>query len=365
MRRTPWIFLLAFSLHPLSLDAHAAGLITGLAASANPVRVNQDVTFTVKGTSGGCGDLTIDYGDGQTTQLVSVSFNNNTNTTTPPHKYGVAKTYLVKAIPGKSCTGSATVSLAVTGGAAGGVSGGRLATGAIGKYSTGLSPGVVAKTLAPQIETVFLFSVISPGGGVIVKGVNFGAQPGQFKLRLQNGQETNLGNLTWATQAVSGVIDPNLSGVIDQPATLTVVDARGMMSNEVPVKFTARREIRQLPMADVRFDCSTVSDTNKCNSYEGVPEYGLSSFEGYHACTGIFITCNDAGDDDYSATVANGWEYSHGENWGGKSNSSQPIVIRDEPGSFHFKIHWDTVGNRSVNYRGPIYIEGPAGTSHK
>lgn len=116
MERSRFAILIAILLALcLPSRAWAAGVITALTASANPAQVNRDVTFTVKGTSGSCSEVILDYGDGQSFTLTSVSFQNGTNTTSPPHRYGVARTYAVRASPGKGCTGSAALSLAVTG----------------------------------------------------------------------------------------------------------------------------------------------------------------------------------------------------------------------------------------------------------
>src|SRR5262249_45648801 len=51
---------------------------------------------------------------------------------------------------------------------------------------------------APKVESVFPFSNITPGGGVLVKGCGFGNAPGQFVLALSsNGAEIPLGDLQW------------------------------------------------------------------------------------------------------------------------------------------------------------------------
>ncbi len=362
MNRAVSFLVISLSMMATPLSVRAAGLITALTASANPVNVNTDVTFTVKGTSGGCGDLTIDYGDGQSIQLTSVSFNNNTNTTTPAHKYAVAKTYLVKATPGKSCSGTATVSLAVTGGGSGG---GGAATGGFAQLANRNSLANVARLFAPQIDSVFPFSSIRPGGGVIVMGSSFGPQPGKFRLKLQSGLVTDLTGLEWGGKAIGGTIDPGISGVVDQPATLQIVRANGQISNEVPVTFTARREVQWLPMESVRFSCASGSDTNKCNEWQAGADMGPHSFQAYHACTGIFLSCHDSGKDVYSATLANGWKLSTVSIGVGKSRADPPVILRDDPGSFEMSIYWDTTGNKSVNYRGWIYVEGPAGTNFR
>ena len=358
MRGIRWNLVLLTALAVATpLPAFAAGLITALTASANPVNVNTDVTFTVKGTGGGCGDLTIDYGDGQTIQLTSVSFSNNTNTTSPAHKYAVAKTYLVNATPGKSCTGAATLNLVVTSPPSGG--GG---TGGGFNRNTGFDAPARdhVSLFPPRIDTVFPLSVIRPGGGVIVQGASFGTQPGQFKLKLQSGHETSLVSLTWEGKVVSGIIDSNLAGVIDQPATLRVVNARGVESNEVPVQFTARRQIMFLPMEDLHASCSIGSDRNKCNETRST-----ASLVGWHGCTGIYLTCNDRGSDQYWADLANGWEYSSSTVTAGMGRADQPGILKDDPGSFRITVFWDTLGHNFATYYGRVYIEGPAGTPWK
>ncbi len=346
--------ILSLVLMLLPAPARAAGLITGLAASANPVNVNTDVTFTVKGTGGGCGDLTIEYGDGQTIQLTSVSFNNNTNTTTPAHKYAPAKTYLVKATPGRSCTGTATVNLTVTGSAGGG--GG--ATGGYAQLANRRSLRTLAQVFSPQIESVFPFSVIRPGGGVIVQGRNFGAQPGQFRLKLANGLGTDLSQLEWAGNSIGGIIDPGISGVLDQPATLQVINSSGVLSNEVPVQFTARREVKFLPGAVIHPDCSNGSDNNQC-----IRCTSGCTFRAYHGCSGFYLSCNDSGTDTYSATLANGWRYFSAQTRVEGSRADPPGLLRDEPGFLQVRIYWDTTGNQSAAYNGDVYVEGPVGTS--
>ena len=88
--------------------------------------------------------------------------------------------------------------------------------------------------LTPRIDTVFPFSIIRPGGGGIVQGASFGTQPGRFKLKRQSGLVTDLTRLEWGDKAIGETIDPNIAGVIDQPATLQIIRSNGNSSNEVP-----------------------------------------------------------------------------------------------------------------------------------
>jgi len=378
MKRTRAVSLLVVSLIMAAPpSARAAGLITAITASTNPVQVNTDVTFTVKGTSGGCADILLDYGDGQTYKMISVSFDKNTNTTSPAHRYALAKTYLVNATPGKSCTGTATLNLVVTappsGGGGTGGGGGGFGRGARYDALAHDHASALMSVFSPRIDSVFPFSVIQPGGRVIVQGENFGAQPGQLKIKLQNGQESNLSDLTWDKLHASGIIDPNLAGVIDQPATLRVVTASGKESDAVPAPFTARREVKVLPMTDVGVNCSQGSDYNHCNTnptHPGdtgpAPRFNGYSFMALHGCGWLSIgDCSDSGTDTYWGTLANGWRLSSARNVGGASRSDPPVIVTDEPGSFKFNIYWDTTDDHSVNYAGLIYVEGPAETSWK
>ncbi len=365
MMRTPHL-LLAAALVLTPLPALGAGLIMALSASANPVPVNTDVTFTVKGTSGGCPEVILDYGDGQTFTMLNVSFNNNTNTTSPPHKYAAVKTYLVKADPGRGCAGSASVSLNVTSGGGGGAGGGAAGVaGTLGRLSREQAPSTIMASRTPRITSVFPFSVIKPGGGVIVQGERFGPSPGHFRLKLSNGPVTELGNLTWSDTSVSGNIDPNLSGVFDQPATLQIVNGFEMDGNEMPVTYTAAREVRMLPITDVQCSAEPKTDNDKCNDFG--PEFNVS-FNGFHQCRDVadHVTgCWDSGVDAYWSTLGNGWKLHSVEHYQGKSYSGPPNVVEEGPGPIKITVWWDTRANMSVNYTGRIYIEGPVGTSWK
>ncbi len=366
MKRSRFTLSVAIFLACLApFRAQAAGVITGLAASANPVAVNTDVTFTVKGTSGGCGEVILDYGDGQTYTLASVSFQNNTNTTSPPHRYGIARTYVVKANPGKGCTGSAVLSLVVTGsgGSGGGVT-------AIPRAARTEVRGPIAEMFSdPLIETVFPLSVISPGGGVIVQGLSFGKEPGKLLLRLHHEASlTSLGGLTWSSRTVSGTIDPNITGVPDQPAYLHVIRADGKRSNEVPVTFTARHEVQLLPSSDVQVTCSRNADmSNECFPPDGWPFDG--TFFAYHSSyTCVFDLCGDLehGADVVRVHLLNGWVYhSHGRrNTKGKVH---PTVCPREGADFACTTNWETEdgSNFSAYYTLDIFVEGPVGMSWK
>jgi len=79
----------------------------------------------------------------------------------------------------------------------------------------------------PLIISIFPFSVIKPGGGVIVQGVNFQSQPGRLLLNLNvSGMQLDLTNLQWGDSFAAGTI-PMITGVPDQPGFLQVVTHDG------------------------------------------------------------------------------------------------------------------------------------------
>lgn len=138
----------------------------------------------------------------------------------------------------------------------------------------------------PVIKAVNSASVISPGGKVVLDGVNFNSAdgtPGQIVLTIgvargvavirlaDNGfrqpyMQLQLTVLNWADGAVLGQIPGNIAGVMDGTATLAVWRSDGVKSDPVSVKFTAARDLVVLPMSDVTVkSCSSKGDANLCN----------------------------------------------------------------------------------------------------
>ena len=344
----------------LPAPARAAGVITALTASANPAPVNTDVTFTVKGTSGGCPEVILDYGDGQTFTMLNVSFNNNTNTTSPPHKYAAAKSYLVKADPGRGCTGSATASLNVMGAGAGGPVGG--VAGSMSRMARQAEANLL-RAMAPHIDSVFPFSVIRPGGAVIVQGVNFGPEPGRFLLRLQGGQEFQMGGLTWAGNSVSGNIEPTISGVPDQPATVQVVRADGAGSNAAPVQFTAARDLQLVTGHPEVIECIAGQEADEKNT--ATTKYSGNSCVFDHDA-GDWWDDSEAGMDRVRLHLRNGWVLDHAEINSTLGKTDPPVVIKDGSEA-ELTIRWDTAqspSGRSSFYSVSVFVTGPAGTTY-
>jgi len=221
---------------------------------------------------------------------------------------------------------------------------------------------VLDPTPYPIITKVFLFSIIQPGGGVIVGGNNFLAQPGEFRLYSAGfpGGFVNLGALQWGDQFAAGII-PNIVGVQDDPnASLLIVASNGRHSNHWPVRFTARKDV-----VKVEFDSSAITTVkfSDAANFANVVTDTRSTLAGTH------VTAYQSEDDTdiYQFQLKNGWVYDHyewrvqdGINGGPFGQSPDPV----DASSFTVTIHWfaDFFGG-SADYALDIYVTGPSGVS--
>jgi hypothetical protein len=160
----------------------------------------------------------------------------------------------------------------------------------------------------PQITAVFLFSIIRPGGGVIIQGEHFQGQPGQFLLLLSaSGTQLELTNLQWGDTFAGGIIPP-ITGVPDQPAFLQIITQDGKASNQWPVQFTASREVALLP--------GTALTPVACGSdgycYVGSATDPFTVAGGHAMGVGLY---SGSGTDVYNCTLQNGWVFDHYQ-WG-------------------------------------------------
>jgi hypothetical protein len=145
----------------------------------------------------------------------------------------------------------------------------------------------------------------------------------------------------------------------------------GWESNEAPVAFTARREVKLVPFAD--FQCSTESKggLDQCNSHFG--NVGSFSLFGIHGCTGFFDVwsgCWASGVDTFWTTLANGWRVSDAvltnkiTGSAGGEVQAPPTVHQAGPGPVKITVWWDS-GVYQIQYSFQVFAEGPAGTSYK
>jgi hypothetical protein len=220
---------------------------------------------------------------------------------------------------------------------------------------------------APKITSVFPFSVIKPGGGVIVLGELFGGAryPGQLLLKgLRRWDGAPVGDLaleglSWDDTAVGGTI-PWVTGVRDQDATLQVVTKAGHASNEQKVRFTAARAADRLPSRHARVvTCSQASDhSNRCVAGPGTSDLART-------LTGEHIGGSDAyGSDIFYAALQNDWVFD-GYEWG-YQHGIQGGPLGFHPGSFQTQlaVNWfhDVLGR--ADYGLDLYITGPDGVPY-
>ncbi|MDQ6770458.1 MAG: hypothetical protein M3Z54_10780 [Gemmatimonadota bacterium] len=171
-------------------------------------------------------------------------------------------------------------------------------------------------SLRPLITSVFPFSKITPGGGVIVQGENFAAPDGSFgKFELIlcpipskpcnyfSGTRVTLENMQWGDTFAAGTLPTNWVGLTDVSAKLSITRSDGPSSDLIPVEFIATRDFAVLPSSDVQADCSQGADDNNCQ----LPRRDWGDF----SATGAHRTSygNDMGVDRFTATLQNGWVF--------------------------------------------------------
>ena len=127
-------------------------------------------------------------------------------------------------------------------------------------------PGAATATVqvvGPQINSLVPFSAVTPGGGLILVGENFGYLTGAILIHLTDylghPLDRALQNLQWGDLFAAGTIPGDISGVLDQQATLTVVAQCGAVSNPWTAHFTAAPDVADLALfydAPGSFSCS-------------------------------------------------------------------------------------------------------------
>jgi hypothetical protein len=247
----------------------------------------------------------------------------------------------------------------------------------------------------PQIDPqtpLMVFSNITPGGGAIVLGSGFGSAVGpQNALILTLTTYFNvpltvkLQNLTWVDNAVGGTIPAGIRGVPDGPATLQVVTAAGARSDLINVNFVATRDVLSLDSAEVNGYCSENGTDNYCersgtgtsitdlrntctqwNRSGWVPPTGAVA-GGHNA--GLSLVEGTNGDDNYRATLKNGWvfdSYNCNTSTDNPGDSHDSAVIAD--GVFPYgrsqgeiDVSWSVDHCDEIEYDCDISIKGPLG----
>jgi hypothetical protein len=215
--------------------ALGAGQITGLSLSLPGIKTCVVETVTVRGTGKCCGNWSVHYGDGGAV----IALGPKACLTFPAkfhYTYSKMGTYTVSAdastFPGSICKGKASATVQVAAG--------------------------------PWITSTSFFSLgaqITPGAVILLYGQNFGDTPGQVWIHLKDYQ----GNAShhqllytdthWSDTFVAGTI-PEITKVLNQQATLTVVAQCGAVSNAAAVEFTANLDVADLAQHTDRLACS-------------------------------------------------------------------------------------------------------------
>ena len=339
------VFIIGMLLLIAPISALAAGTITKVTPNPIPGVSCQLNTIRIDGTGTGTG-FTFDLGDG--TNIVNLPGN------FPIWVYHTFKspgTYTLKAQGKGNITGAVTTTLQVVG---------------------------------PTITSIFPFSVIKPGGEVILQGQNFGDLPGQILIVFQNQLiGTYLTNIQWGNNFAAGTIPPGITGEPDQTVGLYVNNSCGAASNHVSAKFTATRALVALPFGQINCgSTATLGNSDACQNsgnYGTPPECfeilnfgvepGPTGFQGYHFSGWGFS--GEAGNDQFwGPTLKNGWAFDSASSLSGDYVGTfyQPTYWYQSPvGGTETKVsvNWRCDNCGGIFYYGNIYITGPIGVPYQ
>jgi hypothetical protein len=191
---------------------------------------------------------------------------------------------------------------------------------------------------APLISNIYtgLDSNVYPGRSFIIYGQNFTSTDGSFGQVVLNlvpysaaftrrytpGQPAQAvayplqispaapdprgAQYSWSDTAIAVTVPENLTGVMDQQATLQVVRSDGAKSNPFALPFTAAVDYQALPTSDFQLSCSTAADENQCTKGASVQSLAQASFTGTHA---EMLPGQIMGNDQVTALLKNGWHF--------------------------------------------------------
>ncbi len=327
-----------------SCSALADGTITGVAPSPSPGLACNLNTIKITGT-GSCGTFLFHLGD--STPIVHLPGN---FPIVVYHTYSHAGTYSLTAQGQGNCHGVVNASLQVAG---------------------------------PTITSIFPFSVIKPGGSVILEGQNFGDLPGQILINIPSLHQfvgTPLENVQWGNTFAAGTIPVTIVGVPDQEVSFTVVARCGAVSNSWQTQFTATREMALLPFDSIQCWPGVLAGNDACQGLGQAgwpPECGFlngtfglaqdpTGFWGYHVSG--WGPGESATDGFYLNTaLKNGWVFNAVLNFGwarvgGGSNAALDWNT-SSPGDTSAKVYvdWHADACGLIDFTGDMQIIGPKG----
>ncbi len=388
--RSVWLFILFCTLAPVPAQAQI-NQINAISVTPSPAQPNQTVTITVW-TEGGCSNIDLNFGDGQSAQIIVPTLIPIT------HQYSKAGTYTLLAFstapnpppmpfqpyPPPACGGIPTVTLPVL--PASQFTGW---TGALYCVVYGCNPTISAMPL----------SLPEPGNTVIFQGSGFGVATGRAFMVLQsyggNWPERRVqlqidpGN--WQLGVVVATIPAGIVGVVDQPATFQIVTAGGSASNAYGVPFAATLDYQDIDASLITCSMTKNSPSDYCQNSggdnypaecgQGAPwlwgELVTNGFGAYLA-SGWQLTAgaNDAGVDTYSliGPLLNGWLVSNADFGVDASTDSNSFAYILNPPNLYFggptanpspwSIGWNVSACGAVQYGGDFYVYGPTGVPY-
>jgi hypothetical protein len=236
-------------------------------------------------------------------------------------------------------------------------------------------------------------SPIRPGLGVLIRGSGFGQAEGEFYLTglwehpvgdsLAAVKSVKLtipkapGEDYWTPTWVIGLVPENITQVRDQPVKLRIKTKDNKWSNEYPVDFVARRDIKVLPKSDVQGNCSPEADSDHCSHgeissnyiplcYGPLPDpsmigwYGEATFYGKHwTCVG-----SSDGTDSFSASLKNDWRFDHAALDDLSPGAVTMSGFQKGTTSTNVSLGWNNANVSYVFYRVMVSIVGPKGVPH-
>lgn len=381
------ILLLFTPLPALAVD----GTVTGVAAEPPLAFVGDEVVAEILGTEV-CDKLQVDFGDGSPPiEMQKVEFKNDKNTTSPPHAYGGAGLYTVTITPVEKCNGQAQAAVEIKEKVDVAILKDRLCevldncASDAGEGASGGGSGQkkeivdAMRARLPHIETMFP-GPVKPGADVLVLGKNFGDNTTQLRMRIKQSNKTFvLDRIDSSPTFFAATIPATISGVPDQPAEFFLVMGSGMESNKFQATFTAAREVKMIPMGDVKVvSCSTASNCDWCNNHQDSDDAGdycdIKIGCNHSACGRSYnnwgAVGTDSGDDVYEVNLKNGWVCDSAGPLGmnvdsGEGGAGGPHDFNAGGSACKFWVGWWVTPADTITYWVPVYIKGPKGISYK
>lgn len=242
----------------------------------------------------------------------------------------------------------------------------------------------------PHIDSVLLFSVISPNGPIIISGRDFGTIKGTLwikglpfdrKMIIDSWSDGSIGAFFPSALAIGTVVSPKFS--------VQVETSQGLESNFLSLKWV--QEVKLLDTDSVEVDrCGEDGNLDSCNwtSYDTVPGCFSAasgtdmifdskppdpncpcSARGFHGnCWGA--PNDDSGQDVYKIGLKNAWKmvsFTFGDSLpkvDSCDDAEKPKGFLSGSSTWTPKINWCVTPNDNLKYWLWVYIVGPKGFQH-